>query len=164
MYEKYDEARQPENQSPFEFDAYLTSFEALMEDKGDRGSAMSFFAKLLKPLRDQIKASGDTLLEDRRQMVAKAQRAWEATLKKERSNRDQLVKRLRQRSRSPRQKSYSHRDYRDRSRSRHHYKDHRHCRSHRGHHKDRHGRKDKDQKDRLEDHPRQDSKDQSSKS
>ena len=163
LYEKYDEARQLENQSPFEFDAYLTSLEALMEDKGDRGSAMSFFAKLLKQLRDQMKASGDTLPEDRRQMVAKAQRAWEATLKKGRSDRDQLAKRPRQRSRSPRQKSYSHHDYHDRSQSRHRYKDHRHRGSHRDHHKDRHGRKDKDQKDRLEDHTRQDSKDQSSK-
>ena len=86
MYEKYNEARQLENQSPFEFDAYLTSLEVLMEDKGDRGSAMSFFAKLLKPLRDQKKASGDTLPENRRQIVAKAQRAWEATLKKGRSD------------------------------------------------------------------------------
>ena len=86
MYEKYDEARQLENQSPFEFDAYLTSLEALMEDKGDRGSAMSFFAKLLKPLRNQMKASSDTLPEDRHQMVAKAQYAWEATLKKGRSD------------------------------------------------------------------------------
>ena len=88
MYKKYDEARKLENQSSFEFDAYLTSLEALMEDKGDRGSAMSFFAKLLKPLRDQMKASGDTLPKDRRQMVAKAERAWEATLKKGRSDRD----------------------------------------------------------------------------
>ena len=92
LYEKYDEATQLENQSPFEFDAYLTSLEALMEDKGDRGSAMSFFAKLLKPLRDQMKASGDTLPEDRRQMVAKAQRAWEATLKKGRPNQNQSAK------------------------------------------------------------------------
>ena len=64
----------------------------LIEDKGDRGSAMSFFAKLLKPLRDQMKASGDTLPEDRRQMVAKAQRAWEATLKKGRPNQNQSAK------------------------------------------------------------------------
>ena len=93
MYEKYDKARQLENQSPFEFDAYLTSLEALMEDKDDYGSAMSFFAKLLKQLRDQIKASGDTLLEDRCQIVVKAQHTWEATLKKRRSDRDQLAKR-----------------------------------------------------------------------
>ena len=66
MYEKYDEARQLENQSSFEFDAYLTSLGVLMEDKGGRGSAMSFFAKLLKLLRDQMKASGNILLEDRR--------------------------------------------------------------------------------------------------
>ena len=72
LYEKYDEVRQLENQSPFEFDAYLTSLEALIEDKGDRGFAMLFFAKLLKPLRNQMKASGDILPEDRRQMVAKA--------------------------------------------------------------------------------------------
>ena len=101
LYEKYDEATQLENQYPFEFDAYLTSLEALMEDKGDRGSAMSFFAKLLKLLRDQMKASGDTLPEDRRQMVAKAQRAWEATLKKGRPNQNQSAKH-RQRSCSPR--------------------------------------------------------------
>jgi len=55
-----------EEQSPFEFDAYLTSLEALMDDIGNRGLAMSFFAKLRRPLRDQMKASGDTLPEDRR--------------------------------------------------------------------------------------------------
>ena len=66
LYKKYDEARQLENQFLFEFDAYLTSLEALIEDKGDRSSAMSFFAKLLKLLRDQMKASGNILLEDRR--------------------------------------------------------------------------------------------------
>ena len=45
LYEKYDKAKQLENQSPFEFDAYLTSLEALMENGGDRGSAMSFLCK-----------------------------------------------------------------------------------------------------------------------
>ena len=162
LYEKYDEAKQLENQSPFEFDVYLTSLEALMEDQGGRGSAMSFFAKLLKPLRDQMKASGDTLPEDRRQMVAKAQRAWEATLKKGRPNQDQLTKQ-RQRSRSPRHKSYSRRDYRDRSRSRHRHESHRERESHRDHHKDRYERKDRDRKDRREDRSRQDSKDQLTK-
>jgi len=50
-----------------------------MDDIGNRSSAISFFIKLRRPLRDQMKASGDNLPEDRRQMVAKAQRAWEAT-------------------------------------------------------------------------------------
>ena len=168
LYEKYDEAKQLEKQSPFEFDAYLTSLEALMKDQEGRGSAMSFFAKLLKPLRDQMKASGDTLPEDRRQMVAKAQRAWEATLKKGRPNQDQLTKQ-RQRSRSPRHKSHSRRNYRDRSRSRHRHKSHRDRESHqdreshRDHHKDRYERKDRDRKDRREDRSRQDSKDQLTK-
>jgi hypothetical protein len=72
LYEKYDTTRQIDDQSPFEFNTYLTSLEALIDDIGNRGSAMSFFAKLRQPLRDQIKASGDTLPEDRRQMVAKA--------------------------------------------------------------------------------------------
>ena len=48
LYKKYDEAKQLENQFPFEYDAYLTSLEALIEDKSDRGSTISFFAKLLK--------------------------------------------------------------------------------------------------------------------
>ena len=88
MYEKYDEAKQLENQSPFEFDAYLTSLKAFMNNNGNRGFAMSFFAKLSKSLRDQMKASGDTLPEDRREMVAKAQCAWEAISKRGRYYQD----------------------------------------------------------------------------
>ena len=135
----------------------------LIEDKGDRGSAMSFFAKLLKPLRDQMKASGDTLPEDRRQMVAKAQRAWEATLKKGRPNQNQSANQPRRRSHSPRHKSHSRRDYRDRSRSRHHHKSHRERESYRDNHKDYH--KDyQERKNRPEDRSRQDPKDHSNNS
>ena len=35
LYKKYNKARQLENQSLFEFDAYLTTLEALMEDKDE---------------------------------------------------------------------------------------------------------------------------------
>ena len=88
LYGKYDKAKQLKNQFPFEFNAYLTSFKALIENQVGRGLAIPFFAKLLKPLRDQIKASSGTLPENRRQMVAKTQCAWEVILKKGRPNQD----------------------------------------------------------------------------
>ena len=122
VHERYEDARQQENQSPFEFDAYLTSLEILMDNKGDYDSAMSFYRKLQRPLRDQLKAS-KKLPKTRRRMVSKAQRLWEAILKRGRLSRDQPGRQPRQRSQSPRYKSHAHQGYRDRSRSRHRHKD-----------------------------------------
>ncbi|KAJ2903486.1 hypothetical protein MKZ38_009885 [Zalerion maritima] len=123
LYEKYDEAKQLDNQSPFEFDAYLTSLEALMDDIGSRGFAISFFTKLQRSLRNQIKASGDTLPKDRREIVAKAQRAWEATRYSRKRNNSQQ----RPRSRSPKRARYN---YEGSSSYRPRYNDHHHSQSH----------------------------------
>ena len=78
VYEEYERAKQRENQSPVDFDAYLSSIERELPETPDWVLAHHFYAKLDEPVVNQIKLSGlRKLPRSRSEMVALAQRVWE---------------------------------------------------------------------------------------
>ena len=75
---EWAKARQRFNQTPWEFDAYLTSLEREMEPRGERTRAMEFFSRLRYSLRRVIRLSGvNPLPQTRQAMVSLATRMWE---------------------------------------------------------------------------------------
>ena len=54
----WEKARQGFNQTPWAFDAYLTSLEREMEPKTERTRAMEFFSKLRFSLQREIRRTG----------------------------------------------------------------------------------------------------------
>ncbi|KAK9233752.1 hypothetical protein V1525DRAFT_428889 [Lipomyces kononenkoae] len=78
VYEEYEKATQRNNQSPVDFDAYLSSIERELPEVPDSVQANRFYAKLNEDVVNQIKISGlQTLPITRTGMVALAQRVWE---------------------------------------------------------------------------------------
>ena len=78
VYEEYEKASQRDNQSPMDFDAYLSSIERELPEVPDSIQANRFYAKLNEDVVKQIKISGLQALPDTRtEMVALAQRVWE---------------------------------------------------------------------------------------
>ncbi|KAK9258843.1 hypothetical protein V1519DRAFT_453501 [Lipomyces tetrasporus] len=78
VYEEYEKATQRNNQSPVDFDAYLSSIERELPEVPDSVQANRFYAKLNEDVVKQIKISGlQTLPNTRTGMVALAQRVWE---------------------------------------------------------------------------------------
>ncbi|KAK9241692.1 hypothetical protein V1506DRAFT_550009 [Lipomyces tetrasporus] len=78
VYEEYERATQRNNQSPVDFDAYLSSIEREVPEVPDSVQANRFYAKLNEDVVKQIKISGlQTLPNTRTGMVALAQRVWE---------------------------------------------------------------------------------------
>ncbi|KAK9233675.1 hypothetical protein V1525DRAFT_174909, partial [Lipomyces kononenkoae] len=78
VYEEYEKATQRNNQSPVDFDAYLSSIERELPEVPDLVQANRFYAKLNEDVVNQIKISGlQTLPNTRTGMVALAQRVWE---------------------------------------------------------------------------------------
>ncbi|KAK9427042.1 hypothetical protein V1505DRAFT_417712 [Lipomyces doorenjongii] len=78
VYEEYEKATQRNNQSPLDFDAYLSSIERELPEVPDSVQANRFYAKLNENVVKQIKISGlQTLPNTRTRMVALAQRVWE---------------------------------------------------------------------------------------
>ncbi|KAK9372912.1 uncharacterized protein V1513DRAFT_486596 [Lipomyces chichibuensis] len=81
VYEEYEKATQRNNQSPVDFDAYLSSIERELPEVLDSVQANRFYAKLNEDVVNQIKISGiQTLPNNRTGMVALAQRVWEVRL------------------------------------------------------------------------------------
>ena len=79
VYEQYQGAVQGENQSPLDFDAYLSAVERELPDVSDNIRANIFYSKLHENVRKQIKLSGmSSLPTTRTEMVSLAQRMWEA--------------------------------------------------------------------------------------
>ncbi|KAN0076223.1 hypothetical protein V8E54_006365 [Elaphomyces granulatus] len=75
VYEEYERASQRDNQSPVDFDAYLSSIERELPEVPDSIQANRFYAKLNEDVVKQIKISGlQTLPNTRTEMVALAQR------------------------------------------------------------------------------------------
>ncbi|KAK9427233.1 hypothetical protein V1505DRAFT_417614 [Lipomyces doorenjongii] len=78
VYEEYEKATQRNNQSPVDFDAYLSSIERELPEVPDSVQANRFYAKLNEDVVKQIKISGlQTLPNTPTGMVALAQRVWE---------------------------------------------------------------------------------------
>lgn len=87
VYEEYERANQRDNQSPVDFDAYLSSIEQELPEVSDSVQANRYYAKLNENVVKQIKLSGlQTLPNTRTEMVALAQRVWEGLRPKQ--NRD----------------------------------------------------------------------------
>ncbi|KAK9327425.1 hypothetical protein V1520DRAFT_387482 [Lipomyces starkeyi] len=85
VYEEYEKATQRNNQSPVDFDAYLSSIERELPEVPDSVQANRFYAKLNEDVVKQIKISGlQTLPNTRTGMVALAQRVWEGLRTKRR--------------------------------------------------------------------------------
>lgn len=75
---EWSKARQRVDQTPWAFDAHLTSLEREMEPKGERTRAMEFFSRLRPSLRHVIKLSGiNPLPQTRQAMLSLATRMWE---------------------------------------------------------------------------------------
>ncbi|KAK9238486.1 hypothetical protein V1525DRAFT_440534, partial [Lipomyces kononenkoae] len=78
VYEEYEKATQRNNQSPVDFDAYLSSIERELPEVPDSVQANRFYAKLTDDVVNQIKTSGLQNLPDiRTGTVELAQRVWE---------------------------------------------------------------------------------------
>ena len=75
---EWSKAKQRFDQTPWAFDAYLTSLEREMEPKGERTRAMEFFSRLRPSLRRAIRLSGiNPLPQTRQAMLSLATRMWE---------------------------------------------------------------------------------------
>ena len=75
---EWSRARQRFDQTPWAFDAHLTSLEREMEPKGERTRAMEFFSRLRPSLRRAIRLSGiNPLPQTRQAMLSLATRMWE---------------------------------------------------------------------------------------
>jgi hypothetical protein len=75
---EWAKARQRFDQTPWAFDAYLTSLEREMEPKGERTRAMELFSRLRPSLRRAIRLSGiNPLPQTRQSMLSLATRMWE---------------------------------------------------------------------------------------
>jgi hypothetical protein len=77
LYEQLNSARQLLEQSPVEFNAYLSAIERDLPQQDDKASAMTFYSKLTKELKKQFKTSDIPIPETRAKCVAVAQRVWE---------------------------------------------------------------------------------------
>jgi hypothetical protein len=75
---EWSKARQRFDQTPWAFDAYLTSLEREMEPKNERTRAMEFFSRLRPSLQRAIRLSGiNPLPQTRQAMLSLATRMWE---------------------------------------------------------------------------------------
>jgi hypothetical protein len=91
-YGDWNKARQGSDQTPWSFDAYLTSLEVELEPMSEKTRSMDFLSKLQPPLQRVIELSGvNPLPQTRQEMVALATRMWEG-LKKEQKTSKREVK------------------------------------------------------------------------
>ena len=70
MYEQQNAVRQLLNQSPVQFNAYLSAIERDLLQQDDKALAMNFYSKLMKELKKQFKTSNISILETRAKCVA----------------------------------------------------------------------------------------------
>ena len=74
LYEQLNAARQLSNQSPVQFNTYLSAIKRDLLQQDDKVLAMTFYSKLIKELKKQFKTSDIPILETRAKCVAIAQR------------------------------------------------------------------------------------------
>ena len=77
LYEQLNFAKQLQDQSPVQFNAYLSAIERDLPQQDNKASAMTFYSKLTKELKRQFKTSDIAIPETRAKCVAVAQRIWE---------------------------------------------------------------------------------------
>ena len=70
MYEQQNAVRQLLNQSPVQFNAYLSAIERDLLQQDDKALAMNFYSKLTKELKKQFKTSDISILETRAKCIA----------------------------------------------------------------------------------------------
>jgi hypothetical protein len=74
LYEQQNAARQLSDQSPVQFNAYLSANEIDLPQQDDKASAMTIYSKLTRELKKQFKTSDIPIPETRAKCVAVAQR------------------------------------------------------------------------------------------
>ena len=84
LYKQLNSAKQLPNQSPAQFNAYLSAIERDLLYQDERASAMTFYSKLTRELERQFQTSDIAIPETRTQCVAVAQRIWEGLYRTER--------------------------------------------------------------------------------
>jgi hypothetical protein len=77
LYEQLNWAKQGSNQSPTEFNAYVSAIERDLPQQDQKASAMTFYSKLTRELKRQFQTSNIAIPDTRAQCVAIAQRVWE---------------------------------------------------------------------------------------
>jgi hypothetical protein len=77
LHEQYQAARQKADQSPREFNVYLTSLERDLNPKDGEDLAMAFYTRLQFRLRRQFRLSNTKMPKTRTKMVEAAQNIWE---------------------------------------------------------------------------------------
>ncbi|KAK9364327.1 hypothetical protein V1509DRAFT_557506, partial [Lipomyces kononenkoae] len=77
LYERYEGARQKQDKSPAQFNAYLSAIERDLPQKDESSSALAFYSKLTEELKRQFKSADIKIPESRSECVAIAQRVWE---------------------------------------------------------------------------------------
>jgi hypothetical protein len=77
LYEQLNSAKQLPEQSPVQFNAYLSAIERDLPQQDDKASAMTFYSKLNRELKKQFRTSDIPIPETRAKCVAVAQRVWE---------------------------------------------------------------------------------------
>jgi len=70
LYEQLNAVRQLSNQSPIQFNAYLSAIERDLPQQDDKALAMMFYSKLMKELKKQFKTSNIPIPETRAKCVA----------------------------------------------------------------------------------------------
>ena len=91
-YSEWTRARQGYDQSPWSFDAYLTSLEVELEPLTERTRAMDFLSKLQPFLHRAIDLSGvNPLPQTRQEMVSLATRMWEGLKKDEKGKKKEAA-------------------------------------------------------------------------
>jgi hypothetical protein len=77
LYEQLNQAKQFSDQSPIQFNSYLAAIERDLPQQNEKASAMTFYSKLHRTLKQQFKTSDITIPETRAKCVSVAQRVWE---------------------------------------------------------------------------------------
>ncbi|KAH8593080.1 hypothetical protein B0O99DRAFT_673941 [Bisporella sp. PMI_857] len=82
LYEQPNRARRLSDQSPVQSNAYLSATERDLLQQDQKASAMTFYSKLYRTLKQQFKTSDIAIPETRAKCVAVAQHVWEGLYNK----------------------------------------------------------------------------------
>ena len=123
LYKQLNAARQLSNQSPVQFNAYLSAIERDLPQQDDKASAMTFYSKLTRELKKQFKTSDIPIPETRAKCIAVAQRIQDGLYRPEERKSSESYKSLREKDDSKYPRTDSKRDRKDRYHLDHRQKD-----------------------------------------
>jgi len=127
LYEQFNAAKQLSEQSPVQFNAYLSAIERDLPQQDEKASAMTFYSKLTRDLKRQFKTSNILIPETRAKCVAVAQRIWEGLYGTRERKGSPSYKSLKEKDSPSTSSKYPHsgsrRDRKDRYHRDHRYKD-----------------------------------------